>query len=481
MQENIHAKALLECIEPDSVILFWNDRKPENMPYSFRKMNNNFSNWFDDQDQREEITKRFKDELSDGLVTDVYLNRIRKSWKLESYYQDLINWYNEEQINNCKFYIGETAPNEPSRMGRISKKYPSLDKWVSEGRVLSEEEQAAWGEYLFMVNEIEKGRSALKTIQSYCNAALWFIKSSKNIVEKWESEKPETINLQQSLNHNNQSANSERDIEDYEYFLRQFICIATGVENTEGFEDRVRIEKIATLNKLNRSDFGVFNSYMENARQYWEKFRRALRSYLNKEGTGKIVWIDLDQRFLKGINHYLVWYKANREFAALQFPTINPYKDCYDYASDTKKEIEMYFGNKTATNTVVNQKSENKQIKEIHILEEGIISINNVLAPYFDAHDLRFLEDLLRGESIEKPLNFQKNANQLTDVFWRAVKNRGGYIQDTNEKTCDWILKNFRYKNGTEFNRGSVTKDLNGQETRCQKPLLNSETIFPKS
>lgn len=176
-----HTKALLECIEPDSTIWFWNGSKPEKMPYAFRKMNDNFSNWFDDQDQREEITRRFKGELSAGLVTDVYLNKIRQSWSLESYYQDLIDWYTEQHRKVWK--------NSLAKQAEISKAYPFLQEWIKEGRTLEEEPRNAWETYLYWANEANEASAALKVLKSYCEAALWFIKSSKNIVENWESVK----------------------------------------------------------------------------------------------------------------------------------------------------------------------------------------------------------------------------------------------------------------------------------------------------
>lgn len=184
MQENTHTKALLECIEPESTIWFWNERKPEKMPYAFRKMNDNFSNWFDDQDQREEITKRFKDELSDGLVTDIYLNKIRQSWEHESYYQDLVNWYTEQHR--------EVWKNSLSKQTEISKAYPFLRDWVNEGRTLEEEPRNAWEKYLCLANEANEASTNLKVLKSYCEAALWFIHSSKNIVENWEGVKVTT-------------------------------------------------------------------------------------------------------------------------------------------------------------------------------------------------------------------------------------------------------------------------------------------------
>lgn len=180
-KENTPAKALLECIEPQSTILFWNGRKPEEMPYAFRKMNDDFSNWFDDQDQREEITKRFEDELLNGHITDIYLNKIRQSWSLESYYQDLIKWYTEQHREIWK--------NSLTKQAAISKTYPFLQQWVSEGRTLEEEPRNAWETYLFLANEANDASAALKVLKSYCQAALWFIGRSKNIIENWESAK----------------------------------------------------------------------------------------------------------------------------------------------------------------------------------------------------------------------------------------------------------------------------------------------------
>ena len=181
MQENTHTKALLECIEPESTIWFWNERKPEKMPYTFMKKKDNFSEWFNNQHQREEITKRFKDELSDGHVTDIYLNKIRQSWEHESYYQSLINWYTEQHR--------EVWKNSLSKQTEISKTYPFLREWGREGRTLEEEPRNAWETYLYLANQANEASAALKVLKSYCEAALWFIHSSKNIVENWESVK----------------------------------------------------------------------------------------------------------------------------------------------------------------------------------------------------------------------------------------------------------------------------------------------------
>lgn len=180
-EKNTHAKTLLNCIEPHSTILFWNQRKPEKMPYAFRKMNDNFSNWFDDQDQREEIAQRFENELSDGLVTDIYLNKIRQSWSHKSYYQDLITWYTEQHR--------EVWKNSLSKQTEISKAYPFLQEWINEGRTLEEEPRSAWEKYLCLANEANEASTNLKVLKSYCEAALWFIRSSKNIVESWEGTK----------------------------------------------------------------------------------------------------------------------------------------------------------------------------------------------------------------------------------------------------------------------------------------------------
>lgn len=299
MQENTHAKALLECIEPQSTIWFWNESKPEKMPYTFMKKKDKFSKWFNNQKKREKITNRFADELSDGHVTDIYLNKIRQSWDRESHYQDLINWYTGQHR--------EVWKNSLSKQTEISKTYPFLREWVKEGRTLEEEPRNAWETYLYLANEANEASAALKVLKSYCEAALWFIHSSKNIVESWES-----------------------------------------------------------------------------------------------------------------------------------MPV--------------------------ATSTDENQK------KEIYISPENIEPIYNALAPYFAGQETE-LRQLLNGERIEKSLDWSKNANQLTHVFWSAKRN--GYISDTNVQICEWILRSFRYNNGKDFERSSVTKDLNTQETRCKKPLSN--------
>ena len=107
-----------------------------------------------------------------------------------------------------------------------------------------------------------------------------------------------TANSTETLNKIEYRENTEKDIEDYEYFLRQFIHAIIGDENKSGALDKNRIEKISAMNQLDSTDFGVFNFFMDNARQHWEKFRRGLCSYLNREGTGEVIFLDLDLHFI---------------------------------------------------------------------------------------------------------------------------------------------------------------------------------------
>jgi hypothetical protein len=116
--------------------------------------------------------------------------------------------------------------------------------------------------------------------------------------------------------------------------------------------------------------------------------------------------------------------------------------------------------------------ADESQKKEIYISPKNIERIYNALAPYFQGEETK-LRRLLEGEKIEEFLNWSKNANQLTHVFWGAK--REGWISDTNVQICEWILRSFRYNNGKDFERSSVAKDLNTQETRCKKPLTNTD------
>jgi len=137
-----------------------------------------------------------------------------------------------------------------------------------------------------------------------------------------------------------------------------------------------------------------------------------------------------------------------------------------------KKLIGNFIGTQSPTESVFTPPDGNHGKKEINITPKNAELIYTVLVPYFTGQETS-LKQLLNGDSIEKPLDWSKNANQLTHIFW--VAKRKGYISDTNVQICEWIIRNFRYNNGKEFGRTSVEKDLNTQETRCHKPLPNTD------
>lgn len=192
---------------------------------------------------------------------------------------------------------------------------------------------------------------------------------------------------------------------------------------------------------------------------------------------------EVDQTIIKSYGEFVTSKEnitySNWSFDLHEFTPEIIHKHLDDYYRYSQEEL-----NKLPSTNKINGKNtedyvDSKEIeKNINITKEGIEKIKAVLLPHFEDSDAILLGRLLEGKTIDKKLNFLKNANQLTDVFWRASKGRGGYILDTNKTICEWILTNFSYNNGKEFEKTSTASDINTAATRCKRPLRNAKSIF---
>jgi hypothetical protein len=126
---------------------------------------------------------------------------------------------------------------------------------------------------------------------------------------------------------------SESKIEQWalEYELRQLIDIAI----------RYSIEGVySTVNEKN--PYSIIFSDLTKLRYCFELFCTQLRQKLIESENWKAIEIDLNDRFLAGIDLYLKWYDSNKEKTNL-FGAYNPYEIIYNISLSAKKEISKYF------------------------------------------------------------------------------------------------------------------------------------------
>lgn len=116
-----------------------------------------------------------------------------------------------------------------------------------------------------------------------------------------------------------------------EYELRQFIDMALrwGIDG---------VYKSRTEN----NPFSVFDHYVKNARKNFDLFANQLNTKLTENENWKAIGIDLNSRFLKGLNQYIIWYNENRNELE-KFQPYCPYSLMLNVIESTKAEILKYF------------------------------------------------------------------------------------------------------------------------------------------
>jgi hypothetical protein len=119
-----------------------------------------------------------------------------------------------------------------------------------------------------------------------------------------------------------------------EFELRQFTDMAT----------RWSIESIYST-KSDKRPFGMFDYYVENAPLNYDKFCNQLNEKLTNATNWNAIEIDLKDRFIPTIDHYLKWYEQNK-IELEKFNPYNPYAIMQIVMERTKKEILKYFPDK---------------------------------------------------------------------------------------------------------------------------------------
>lgn len=253
-----------------------------------------------------------------------------------------------------------------------------------------------------------------------------------------------------------------------EYELRQFIDMALrwGIDG---------VYKSRTEN----NPYSVFDHYVKNARTNFDLFANQLNRKLTKNDNWKAIGIDLNSRFVKGINQYINWYNENRN-ELKKFQPYCPYTLMLNVIESTKAEILKYFPDleKITLPPQQNEKSKPELNKSLISFSspEIIESLHNELKGYFQGSETE-LKRALKGEQLNIFLLFPHNQNKFVEVFKRLKYN--GFLLSTPKETNDWICSNFTYqyqrgskKEVRKFNRSTVhdilTKDK-GEPTKNER------------
>lgn len=116
-----------------------------------------------------------------------------------------------------------------------------------------------------------------------------------------------------------------------EYELRQSIDVAMRWSFDAVLEYRTE-----------QNPYSVFDGFLQNARTNFELFRTQLNQKLTENENWKAIGVDLNNKFLKGINQYINWYEENKhEFE--KFQPKCPYTVLLSIVESTKNEILQYF------------------------------------------------------------------------------------------------------------------------------------------
>ena len=253
-----------------------------------------------------------------------------------------------------------------------------------------------------------------------------------------------------------------------EYELRQFIDTAT----------RWQIDAVYKI-RTEQNPFSIFDYEIKAARNNFEKFSTQLNRKLSNNENWKAIGIDLNDRFLKGINRYIFWHNENK-VELEKFQPHCPYSLMLNIVESTKSEILKYFPELEAENSQPQQTEKPKPEPNDALITfsnpEIIDNLHNELKGYFQAKESE-LKKALQGKQLKELLLFPHNQNKFVEVFKRLKYN--GFLLSTPKETKDWICSIFtyQYKKGSKkevrkFNTSTVhdilTKDK-GEPTKNER------------
>lgn len=143
----------------------------------------------------------------------------------------------------------------------------------------------------------------------------------------------EVLKISSKHQNNTQKLQKNHNIEVWysEYELRQFIDMAT----------RYTIDSVFN-SRTDKTPFSIFTYDVKIARENFEKFSYQLRETLTEKANWKAIEIDLNRKFLLGINQYIDWYNKNKN-ELKKFQPHCPYTLMLSIIESTKDEIKQYF------------------------------------------------------------------------------------------------------------------------------------------
>ncbi|CCH01384.1 hypothetical protein FAES_3376 [Fibrella aestuarina BUZ 2] len=256
-------------------------------------------------------------------------------------------------------------------------------------------------------------------------------------IERIRTSKTQTVNT--SLDQ------SERDIEIWEYHLRNFIHKAT------------RYNISAVFSEV-RPNF-VFSAYFQDdiiqARGLYENFKTGLRKVLTTSGVNTDMYgRTIQARFLPMCKQYDTWYTVNKEETQI-FEQYNPYALMWNVVESTIDEIAVYFPspvNSTTAKTA--QKSEQVSVENtlkpyIRIKQDRIKQIQQQLGFDLDDENKKRLESLLNLEDLTEKIHTKTAAKVLGDYFRQVFE--AGHINPkdyTKDQVGEWLTFWFVKTNG---------------------------------
>jgi hypothetical protein len=208
-----------------------------------------------------------------------------------------------------------------------------------------------------------------------------------------------------------------------EYELRQAIDIA--VRWNFDSVNRYRTEQ---------NPYSVFDGFLNRGRTNFELFSTQLSQRLRETQNWKQIGIDLNKKFLIGINQYIRWHEANKSELE-QYQLNSPFTELYSIVESTKNVILQYF-------------PEHANPVQEYASKEKIITKHYVLAYLIECHATG--ESIPIGEKskleqignermgLGKGNTFYKNVNNITQKDLNIENN---LIAIGGENWRDIILK----------------------------------------
>lgn len=260
-----------------------------------------------------------------------------------------------------------------------------------------------------------------------------------------------------------------------EYEIRQFVDTAT----------RSSIDVIYQ-NRTKQMPFGIFTNYVENARSNFELFSTELNEKLIKNENWKAIGIDLNSKFLIGINQYIKWHEENKS-SLEKFNPYCPYTLMLNVIESTKAEILKYFPEldesniiENPFNTPYNGMFTTSQTKTRFKLDNGSIQERNIVNNTYDLRDTN-IYDHESGELIEIDIQSSYNTSFLLKLGKMYIPNVKPYLTHQlkgSSKPAE-LIEYVRYcaLNSEIIKSNGIKQAINDWLTEQQKPISQTKIV----